>query len=87
MTYAEFQSIRVVFRFLMVIPLLILGFDGIAPHHHVNASKYVALVLWFVRSAHGYISPVVLSYTASGANCFQSSQPLDVLYPPVSPLR
>lgn len=44
-TYPRLQSIRVVFRFLMVIPLLILGFDGVTPHHHVNESRCVAAFL------------------------------------------
>ena len=28
--------IRVVFRFLFIIPILILGVDGVRPHHHIN---------------------------------------------------
>lgn len=30
------QMIRVVFRFLFTIPILILGVDGVRPHHHIN---------------------------------------------------
>ena len=48
------QTIRVIFRFLMVIPLLILGFDGVTPHHHVNSSRCVKLLSYlFSRSTHG----------------------------------
>jgi hypothetical protein len=38
------QTIRVVFRLLFAIPLVILSIDGIRPHHHVNESLYVTLV-------------------------------------------
>lgn len=32
------QTIRVVFRFLFTVPLLILGVDGVRPHVHINES-------------------------------------------------
>lgn len=32
------QMIRVVFRFLFTVPLLILGVDGVRPHVHINES-------------------------------------------------
>ncbi|KIJ95105.1 hypothetical protein K443DRAFT_639687 [Laccaria amethystina LaAM-08-1] len=34
------QMIRVVFRFLFIIPILILGVDGVRPHHHINESVF-----------------------------------------------
>lgn len=34
--YHELNCIRVVFRFLFTIPLLILGVDGVRPHQHIN---------------------------------------------------
>ncbi|KAG6382144.1 hypothetical protein JVT61DRAFT_788 [Boletus reticuloceps] len=34
--YHELNCIRVVFRFLFTVPLVILGVDGIRPHQHIN---------------------------------------------------
>ncbi|TFK22567.1 hypothetical protein FA15DRAFT_671361 [Coprinopsis marcescibilis] len=34
--FSELNSIRVAFRFLFTIPLLILGVDGVRPHNHIN---------------------------------------------------
>lgn len=34
--YHELNCIRIVFRFLFTIPLLILGVDGVRPHQHIN---------------------------------------------------
>ena len=36
--YSVRQCIRVFFRFMFCIPLLILGADGIQPHEHINDS-------------------------------------------------
>ncbi|KAH9485623.1 hypothetical protein JR316_0002533 [Psilocybe cubensis] len=36
--FSELNLIRVVFRFLFTVPLLILGVDGVRPHNHVNES-------------------------------------------------
>ena len=36
----DMQNIRVVFRFLMVIPLLLLGIDGVQGRHHINESMF-----------------------------------------------
>ncbi|KAF9463550.1 hypothetical protein BDZ94DRAFT_1308664 [Collybia nuda] len=36
--FSELNTIRVVFRFLFTVPLLILGVDGVRPHHHINES-------------------------------------------------
>jgi hypothetical protein len=37
------QTIRVVFRLLFAVPLLVLAIDGIRPHHHINETLYVTL--------------------------------------------
>lgn len=37
-TFHELNTLRVVFRFLFVAPLLILAIDGVRPHQHVNES-------------------------------------------------
>ncbi|THH29529.1 hypothetical protein EUX98_g4644 [Antrodiella citrinella] len=39
-TFYELNSIRVVFRFLFVAPLLVLGVDGVRPHQHINESGF-----------------------------------------------
>lgn len=49
-TFYELNTIRVIFRFLMVIPLLILGFDGVTPHHHVNSSSFWTELLPIISS-------------------------------------
>ncbi|KAF8911575.1 hypothetical protein CPB84DRAFT_1912674 [Gymnopilus junonius] len=36
--FSELNLIRVVFRFLFTVPLLILGVDGVRPHIHINES-------------------------------------------------
>jgi len=36
--FSELNTIRVVFRLLFTVPLLILGIDGVRPHHHINES-------------------------------------------------
>lgn len=50
--FSELNRIRVVFRFLFTIPLLILGVDGVAPHHHVN-EKMIWTDLLIVISGFG----------------------------------
>ena len=34
------EVIRVFFRFLFTISLLVLGADGLTPHHHINESMF-----------------------------------------------
>ncbi|KAJ7647903.1 hypothetical protein FB45DRAFT_782868 [Roridomyces roridus] len=36
--FHEYNMIRIAFRFIFVVPLLILGADGITPHTHINES-------------------------------------------------
>ncbi|PIL33661.1 hypothetical protein GSI_04284 [Ganoderma sinense ZZ0214-1] len=40
MTFHELNCIRVVFRFIFVVPLLVLAVDGVRPHQHVNESPF-----------------------------------------------
>jgi len=44
-TFYELNSIRVAFRFLFCVPLLILGIDGVTPHQHVNQSSFWTEIL------------------------------------------
>ncbi|CAL1711416.1 unnamed protein product [Somion occarium] len=39
-TFYELNALRVIFRFLMVAPLIILGVDGVRSHHHINESNF-----------------------------------------------
>ena len=39
------QTIRIVFRLLFTVPLLVLGIDGVRPHHPINES--MAWTGWF----------------------------------------
>jgi len=36
--FSELNFIRIIFRFLFTVPLLILGADGVRPHKHINES-------------------------------------------------
>ena len=36
LTGIDTKTLRVIFRFLFVVPLVTLGFDGVKPHPHVN---------------------------------------------------
>ncbi|KAF5355592.1 hypothetical protein D9757_012829 [Collybiopsis confluens] len=38
--FHELNTIRVAFRYLFTVPLLILGIDGVRPHHHINNSNF-----------------------------------------------
>jgi len=38
--FSELNTIRVVFRFLFTVPLLVLGIDGVRPHNHINESMF-----------------------------------------------
>ncbi|KAJ2928632.1 hypothetical protein H1R20_g8430, partial [Candolleomyces eurysporus] len=69
--FSELNTIRVVFRYLFTVPLLILGIDGVRPHHHINekmwatvvlagfgcaVSSAITLVIFFPRSIEGEIA-------------------------------
>ncbi|KAF6759993.1 hypothetical protein DFP72DRAFT_92316 [Ephemerocybe angulata] len=38
--FSELNTIRVIFRFVFTVPLLILGIDGVRPHNHINESVF-----------------------------------------------
>ncbi|KAG5351359.1 hypothetical protein C0989_006875 [Termitomyces sp. Mn162] len=67
--FSELNMIRIFFRFLFTVPLLILGIDGARPHHHINEnllvmvagfgcaiSSAITLVIFFPRSVEGEIA-------------------------------
>jgi len=39
-TFNEFNRIRVAFRLVFFVPILILGIDGLQPHHHINENPF-----------------------------------------------
>ncbi|KAI9573271.1 hypothetical protein HD554DRAFT_1163308 [Boletus coccyginus] len=43
--YHELNCIRVVFRFLFTVPLVILGADGVQPHQHINDKMFATDLL------------------------------------------
>ncbi|RDB25145.1 hypothetical protein Hypma_007400 [Hypsizygus marmoreus] len=61
--FSELNTIRVVFRFLFTVPLLILGVDGVRPHHHINESMFwtdfLAMVAGFGCSISSGITLVI----------------------------
>ncbi|KAF8058703.1 hypothetical protein FPV67DRAFT_1720777 [Lyophyllum atratum] len=61
--FSELNTIRVVFRFLFTVPLLILGVDGVRPHHHINESMlwtdFLAVVAGFGCSISSGITLVI----------------------------
>jgi len=47
-TFYELNAIRVVFRFLFCVPLLVLGIDGVRPHQHINESGFWTEILTII---------------------------------------
>jgi len=43
--FEELNRIRVLFRFFFCVPLLVLGIDGVRPHHHINESMVLTDIL------------------------------------------
>lgn len=61
--FSELNTIRVVFRLLFTVPLLILGVDGVRPHHDVNesmfATDFLAMVAGFGCAISSAITLVI----------------------------
>ena len=57
--FSELNTIRVVFRFLFTVPLLILGVDGIRPHVHINESMLWVDFLTFLAGFGCAISSAI----------------------------
>jgi len=61
--FSELNTIRVVFRLLFTVPLLILGVDGVRPHKHVNenmfATDFLAMVAGFGCAISSAITLVI----------------------------
>ncbi|KAG6888396.1 hypothetical protein C0995_008636 [Termitomyces sp. Mi166 len=61
--FSELNSIRVFFRFLFTVPLLILSIDGIRPHHHINENMlwtdFLAMISAFGCSLSSALTLVV----------------------------
>ncbi|KDQ56306.1 hypothetical protein JAAARDRAFT_158328 [Jaapia argillacea MUCL 33604] len=54
--FHELNSLRVFFRYLFVLPLIVLGVDGVRPHQDVNASVYVQYILAMIAAVGCCIS-------------------------------
>ncbi|KAF7294072.1 hypothetical protein MKEN_01453700 [Mycena kentingensis (nom. inval.)] len=48
--FHELNMIRVCFRFFFCVPFIILGVDGVRPHHHVNESMFSTELLTIVAA-------------------------------------
>ncbi|KAF5375536.1 hypothetical protein D9615_009191 [Tricholomella constricta] len=61
--FSELNTIRVAFRFLFTVPLLILGIDGVRPHHHINENMlwtdFLAILAGFGCSISSGITLVI----------------------------
>ncbi|KIY46156.1 hypothetical protein FISHEDRAFT_48082 [Fistulina hepatica ATCC 64428] len=52
--FHELNSIRIIFRYMMTVPLLILGSDGLTTHMYVNSSS-ILTDLFFILAALGCV--------------------------------
>ncbi|KAH8096796.1 hypothetical protein BXZ70DRAFT_1009474 [Cristinia sonorae] len=58
-TFYELNAIRVIFRFLFVAPLLILGVDGVRTHHHINESPFWTELLTMIAGVGCVVSSAI----------------------------
>ncbi|KAI0740968.1 hypothetical protein C8Q76DRAFT_822563 [Earliella scabrosa] len=58
-TFHELNTLRVVFRFLFVAPLLVLAIDGVRPHQHVNESPFWTELLTSISAIGCVISSAI----------------------------
>ncbi|EJF60734.1 hypothetical protein DICSQDRAFT_170879 [Dichomitus squalens LYAD-421 SS1] len=58
-TFHELNCIRVLFRFLFVVPLLVLAVDGVRPHQHVNESPFWTEFLTSVAAVGCVVSSAI----------------------------
>jgi len=58
-TFHELNCIRVVFRFLFVLPLFALGIDGLRPHIHINESMFWTELLTFIAAVGSVVSSAI----------------------------
>lgn len=57
--FHELNSIRVIFRFLFTVPLVILGADGLRPHTHVNETQWATDLLAMISAIGVAISSAI----------------------------
>ncbi|KAJ8489038.1 hypothetical protein ONZ45_g13720 [Pleurotus djamor] len=57
--FHELNTLRVIFRFLFVVPLLILGVDGVRPHAHINENFFATDFLMMVAGFGCAISSAI----------------------------
>ncbi|KAF5387270.1 hypothetical protein D9757_006829 [Collybiopsis confluens] len=54
--FHELNTIRVLFRYLFTVPLLILGVDGVRPHQHINSNYFWTDLLTFIAGVGCVVS-------------------------------
>jgi len=57
--FSELNTIRVVFRFLFTVPIVILGVDGVRPHIHINENLFATDFLVMVSAIGCVVSSAI----------------------------
>jgi len=57
--FSELNTIRVIFRFLFAVPILILGIDGVRPHVHINENIFATDLLVIISAVGVVISSAI----------------------------
>ncbi|KAI0343625.1 hypothetical protein BDW22DRAFT_1356095 [Trametopsis cervina] len=75
--FHELNMVRIVFRFMFVIPLMILGIDGVRPHQHINDSNFWTELLAIVGGIGTIVSSaitLVIFFPRSAENEYNMKQ-------------
>lgn len=57
--FSELNTIRVVFRFLFTVPIVILGVDGVRPHIHINKNLFATDFLVMISAIGCVVSSAI----------------------------
>jgi len=57
--FSELNTIRVVFRFLFTVPIVILGVDGVRPHIHINENLFATDFLVMISAIGCVVSSAI----------------------------
>jgi hypothetical protein len=57
--FSELNTIRVVFRFLFTVPIVILGVDGVRPHIHINENLFATDLLVMISAIGCVVSSAI----------------------------
>jgi hypothetical protein len=66
--FHELNTVRIIFRFLFVLPLLVLAIDGVRPHQHVNESMFWTDILPMIAGI-GVVVSSAITLVASLSLC------------------